>query len=423
MTNRKIRPKTITLTTSGKIRRSALGVLAALAVIAVLGSCMPPGINQNQGSLVVQIDPMDSGAKLMVPAIDMNIASYVVSGTGPSSATFSTTTTGTSASMPGLAVGAWSIAVDGKNSGGTVIGHGSASVQVAAGATNTASVSVLPVAGTGTLSLSVSWPSAQVAAAAIQATLTPPTGSAITLAFSAPSGGTATYSNASLNNGYYTLTLQLMDGSAMVMGAVDVVRIVKGQTTSGTITFSAVNTAKGSVTVNITPQMLNPITVTTTGQLATTGIGVPMTVAATVPGGTGNVTDVWYLNGASIGTGASITLNAAASPLAVGIYRLDVTSFTTDGMRAGSATATFTVATTDTVNLAWSTNTETNIAGYKLYMGTASGVYGTPTDKGNVTTTSVANLTSGATYYFALTAYNTTGQESAKSAEISYKAP
>jgi hypothetical protein len=415
MTDRKICPR--------KLTRGTIGILAALTVIAMLGSCTPPGISQNEGSLVVQIAPMDSAARLMVPGIDMNITSYIVSGTGPSSASFSTTTSGTTATVPGLAIGAWTVAVDGKNAAGTVIGHGSASVQVASGATATASVSVLPIVGTGTLSLTVSWPSAQVASPSIVATLTPPTGSAITMAFSTPTNGSATYSNSALMNGYYTLTLQLKDGAAMVMGAVDVVRIVKDQTTTGTIAFSAVNTGKGTVTVTITPQMLNPITVTTTGQVATAGTGVPMTVTAAVPGGTGNVVDVWYVNGASIGTGTSITLNSAATPLAVGTYRLDVTSFTTDGLRAGSATNTFTVTTTASVNLAWNANTESTIAGYKLYTGTASGVYGTPTDKGNVTTASVANLTSGTTYYFALTAYTTTGQESAKSTEISYKAP
>ncbi len=78
---------------------------------------------------------------------------------------------------------------------------------------------------------------------------------------------------------------------------------------------------------------------------------------------------------------------------------------------------------TDTVQLAWNANSETNLTGYKLYMGTASGVYGSPTTLGLVTSTRVTNLEPGTTYYFALTAFNAAGQESPKSAELTYQAP
>ena len=49
---------------------------------------------------------------------------------------------------------------------------------------------------------------------------------------------------------------------------------------------------------------------------------------------------VWYLNGVTAGTGPSYTLG---STLVAGWYRLDVTAYTADGTRAGSATASFQV--------------------------------------------------------------------------------
>lgn len=70
-------------------------------------------------------------------------------------------------------------------------------------------------------------------------------------------------------------------------------------------------------------------------------------------------------------------------------------------------------------SLTWNPVTSTNLAGYKVYVGTASGVYGTPLDVGNVTAYTVNNLTIGTTYYFAVTSYNTTGKESAPSNEVS----
>lgn len=61
----------------------------------------------------------------------------------------------------------------------------------------------------------------------------------------------------------------------------------------------------------------------------------------------------------------------------------------------------------------------TNLAGYKVYYGTASGNYATSVDVGNVTTYTVTGLSSGTTYYFAVTAYNTNSGESGFSNEVS----
>jgi hypothetical protein len=70
------------------------------------------------------------------------------------------------------------------------------------------------------------------------------------------------------------------------------------------------------------------------------------------------------------------------------------------------------------VTLAWSPNSESDLAGYKLYYGTASHSYGSPIILGNKTTYTVSGLGT-TTYYFAVTAYNTSGKESGFSAEVS----
>jgi hypothetical protein len=69
------------------------------------------------------------------------------------------------------------------------------------------------------------------------------------------------------------------------------------------------------------------------------------------------------------------------------------------------------------VVLVWDRNTETDIAGYRVYYGTASRAYNWFFDVGNVTTYNVTGLTDGSTYYFAATAYDTLGLESTYSAE------
>ena len=66
--------------------------------------------------------------------------------------------------------------------------------------------------------------------------------------------------------------------------------------------------------------------------------------------------------------------------------------------------------------LSWDQNTEPELAGYMVYFGTSSGVYGTPLDAGTQTTYTVTGLAIGPSY-FAVTAYNTAGTESTFSNE------
>ena len=82
------------------------------------------------------------------------------------------------------------------------------------------------------------------------------------------------------------------------------------------------------------------------------------------------------------------------------------------------------IAQAATLQISWNANPDTDLAGYKVYQGTASGQYGEPVDVGNVTG-HVMEITPeyGATYYFALTAYDTSGNESGYSDEASCFVP
>jgi hypothetical protein len=79
------------------------------------------------------------------------------------------------------------------------------------------------------------------------------------------------------------------------------------------------------------------------------------------------------------------------------------------------------------VTLAWDPPVEDTdgtplvlIGGYKIYCGTASRAYSTVIDVGSVTTATVTNLPTGVTYFFAVTCYNTAGDESAFSEELTW---
>jgi fibronectin type 3 domain-containing protein len=73
----------------------------------------------------------------------------------------------------------------------------------------------------------------------------------------------------------------------------------------------------------------------------------------------------------------------------------------------------------------WDANPETDLAGYKIYQGTASGQYGAPiaTVPASSTSYEADGLQKGSTYFFVVTAYDTSGNEGPLSAELTIPIP
>jgi fibronectin type 3 domain-containing protein len=74
-----------------------------------------------------------------------------------------------------------------------------------------------------------------------------------------------------------------------------------------------------------------------------------------------------------------------------------------------------------TATLQWSASTDSRVQGYRVYYGTGSRTYlqtkGSGANAGASTTFTVSNLTSGRTYYFAVTSFDSAGNESDYSSE------
>jgi fibronectin type 3 domain-containing protein len=71
------------------------------------------------------------------------------------------------------------------------------------------------------------------------------------------------------------------------------------------------------------------------------------------------------------------------------------------------------------IRLAWDTNTEQDLAGYRIHYGTSSGRYTLPfIDVQGTTSASIQNLQATTTYYFVVTAYDNAGNESSPSNEV-----
>lgn len=80
-------------------------------------------------------------------------------------------------------------------------------------------------------------------------------------------------------------------------------------------------------------------------------------------------------------------------------------------------------AQTASVQLAWDPSPSGNIAGYIVDFGTTPGAYAQSVNVGLATEHAISGLIPGAQYYFAVRAYDSTGQMSSHSNEIAYTVP
>jgi hypothetical protein len=86
-----------------------------------------------------------------------------------------------------------------------------------------------------------------------------------------------------------------------------------------------------------------------------------------------------------------------------------------------ATTPSSTAPKTASATVSWNANTESDLAGYRIYVGTRSGSYGFagPFEVTSRTSFTIQNLPVGATYFFSVSAFDKSGNESAKSAEVS----
>lgn len=310
--------------------------LLGLSMILGLGiflSCdlLMPG-DEKVGSLIIEMGSAGLDAKTIDPGISMDIVTWDISGSGPGEQSFSDDgVSGGTHTQANLSVGVWTVTVEGNNAEGTKIAEGTEAFSITAGDTTTVSVTVLPVVGTGTLSVTLTWPTLTSADIDIGATLTSDDGTAADITF-AIEGDSANYSDSTLVAGYHLLAIQLLDGATVIWGRIEAVRIIAGQTSTGTydLTVDDINPATaGSMEMTIASNLKNPITISFSGQETAILAGTGMTVTASLdPAGTSDSYQ-WYLNGAAVAgaTSASITIG---SDLEAGNYWLDLVVETVD---------------------------------------------------------------------------------------------
>jgi hypothetical protein len=76
------------------------------------------------------------------------------------------------------------------------------------------------------------------------------------------------------------------------------------------------------------------------------------------------------------------------------------------------------VVSAGSISIQWDPNTEADVQGYRVYIGTKSGVYAESVDVGNTTTFIYNNAVSGQLYCFAVAAYTAGPRVGAQSVEV-----
>jgi hypothetical protein len=260
-------------------------------------------------------------AKTIEPALDMDVASYDIYGSGPYGLTFEQLgVTDTTVWQKSLIPGVWTVTVNAKNIDGVIIGTGSVEVEIIAGKVTNTEITVTPLEGDGILDVSVIWPEGVITSPVIAGTLTPAGGSAETAAFVYGTDGVSAGYTQTLASGYYMLSIQLYDGEKMLWGTIEAVRIISGELSEKTYTLVK-DVNSGGLELEIITEMENPIEITFSGALELLPSGSNMTVFAS----TSEPVDSyqWYLKGTPINgeTSDTITIGETLEP---GTYWLDL---------------------------------------------------------------------------------------------------
>lgn len=308
------------------------------------------------------------------------------------------------------------------NTAGMTAGTSNAPITIAAtGATNTPQIVTVSLIVTAPAAIGFSPTSLGFTATQGGAN---PTSQALTI--SNTGGGTLTWT-ASDNAAWLSLAPASGTGNGTITLTATTGALTNG-TYNGTITLSApgATTVTVPVTFTITAASSLAVTPPNLSFTATQGGSNPanQTIAVTsnstwTATKNGSWLTVTPTSGSNNGT---ITVSVNAASATVGNNTGTVTITGGGITRTVSITLTLNAAATSSATLTWTANKESDLAGYKIYRATASGAYGIPiaTLQGNNVVTYVATgLQSGTTYFFVVTAYDSAGNESTVSNEVS----
>lgn len=323
-----------------KLIISKLTSLLCLLVITTFLSCNVSEESNGSGSMVISIKNNDS--RTLIPDLNMSPVKYTITGTGPLDSVFTKTVIISESSdlqFDNLSIGNWTIVVNAYNSEDICVGSDSAEVSINNNKVANCSIVIKPLEGVGSLSLSVDWVTSDFDNPVLKATLIPFEGESTVLESYdlqniADNNTTAMFQFDNLNTGYYELKVELSQENSTTVRSFEIVRVVKDQTTTGTITIVKRN--QSSISIDISSKMESPLNVTITGTVEILNLNETLTLSANTENYTEPLKYNWYVNGTAVIPEVNNELTFGENLLS-GSYEISVSAFSIDGTRAGFA--------------------------------------------------------------------------------------
>lgn len=277
--------------------KSLIKLLFFLIFPLILNSCgnlVESNEIYNAGTLVLTLSTPDN--RTITPDTDMVITDYTIDGIGPNSKTFSVSQSSDSPVFiqDDLRVGDWTITVDAFNAAAENIGSGTVDVTINQLTSVTADVSIEPIEGTGNMTCCVTYSTDDfivtpvitfelIPQESITAYITGDLSSVVLLTSTIEQTDTVVtiQGNIDLNNDYYLLVITVKDEGITIWSQNDIVRVVTDEITevSYTLTPEEINQLEGSLGINITENMYEPLTVELDFDLSTLNNPAPKTTA------------------------------------------------------------------------------------------------------------------------------------------------
>jgi hypothetical protein len=308
-------------------------IVLAITLVIMGTSCTEPG--PEVGTLTLNIQ-MSSRSRALIPGeTPLEVARYIVMGTGPQGATFNVSTSTKSVDIEGLLLGEWTIRAIGQNQGGIDLVEGTIETIIGT-APNIVVIELNELIGKGTLNLTLNWGELEIASPSTTLRLIDSEGNTRTLnpTVNNAANGSVTYQEL-LDAGSYTVTAQLENNGEPIAGFADFIRIVSNRTTEAHITFEIEDYTTLPASVTMVDHLGTPIECEIAGLPEEVPAFEPVTVF--LSSDSDAVIDaIWYLDGVEIARGMECTFRTA-----IGSHRLDVLAQGALLASLGSATISF----------------------------------------------------------------------------------
>lgn len=219
-----------------KLNNRSILLVIAFAFLCITLGCNNSAMNSvpgEIGTLILLISNNDEDSRTITPNVSTEIVTYDISGIGPEGEKFETLNImGDSTFEMNLHPGMWSITVYGKNADRVIIASAVKEIYISSDKITNEDIHLSPLAGSGNISYKLSWDELSISSPIINAKLINQSKkNEVEVDVVLSDDKKSLLIERQLESGYYTLSVQLFDGEALIWGNIDSVRILANQST------------------------------------------------------------------------------------------------------------------------------------------------------------------------------------------------